>query len=123
MTMKRLIAILAVATTGLVLFPQTAAAGHSRVGVTYQSGRSSCGCPVYTRRSIKGYDCYRRPVYRYVRVPVIHRCRHHGNAAPRYRRIDPCRSNHYYVDSFRGRSAPRYGYRSGYRPAYSRTCR
>ena len=75
--MRTLLIITATALAGLLL-PQTAEAGYSscNTGYTYQSGRSSCGCPVYTRRVVAGYDCYNRPVYRYYSVPVVHRCRH-----------------------------------------------
>ncbi|MDE0826901.1 MAG: hypothetical protein OSA48_08850 [Akkermansiaceae bacterium] len=73
--MKTLLAIAATALLGLVV-PQAAEAGHSsyRSGHTYQCGRSSCGCPIYTKRVVSSYDCFRQPVYRYYSVPVVHRC-------------------------------------------------
>ena len=71
--MKKLVATIAAAVTGLIAFPDKAEAGV-HVSFTYQSGRSSCGCPIYTKRYVAGYDCHHRPVYRYVHVPVTHRC-------------------------------------------------
>jgi hypothetical protein len=75
--MKTLLAITAIALTGLAL-PQAAEASHpsSSLNLTYVSGHSSCGCPIYTQRIFIGYDSWNRPVYRYVSVPVRHRCSH-----------------------------------------------
>ena len=102
--MKKLIAIAATILTGLVAFPENAEAGHSSVSFTYQSGRSSCGCPSYTKRYFSGYDCYRRPIYRYVSVPVVHRCSHGS------------RGSHY----THSRNSYRPAYRSGHSSHYSR---
>jgi len=125
--MKTLLAIAATALTGLAL-PQTADAGHSNVSVniTYQSGHSSCGCPIYTQRVFAGYDCYRRPVYRYVSVPVRHSCHssHSRYNSPQY-------SNHGYSQrgyAQRGSSHSQYAGRSygnsgGYSRGASRGCR
>jgi hypothetical protein len=125
--MKTLLAIAATALAGLAL-PQTAEAGHSNVSVnlTYQSGHGSCGCPIYTQRVFAGYDCYRRPVYRYVSVPVRHSCHasHSRYNSPQY-------SNHGYAQrgySQRGYSQTRYTGRSygnsgGYSCGQSRGCR
>ena len=77
--MKKPIAIAAAILTSIVAFPQKAEAGYSSVSFTYQSGRSACGCPIYTKRYVAGYDCYRRPIYRYVSVPVVHRCSHESH--------------------------------------------
>ena len=122
MTMKKLIAIIATAVTGLIAFPQEAEAGHAGVSITYRSGHSACGCPLYTRRHFSGYDHYRRPVYRYAAVPIVHRCRGHVGPPVHYRQ------KNYYKHSRHYRPAPRpvRGYRyghgrphrnpSGYRP-------
>lgn len=76
-TMKKLLSILAITLISIVLFPEQAFAGHghSGSGYTYRSSYSTCGCPLYKRRVIASYDCYRRPVYRYYSVPIVHRCR------------------------------------------------
>ena len=74
--MKIVIATLATV-VGLLALPNTAEARspkHCDSGYTYRSGYSSCGCPIYTKRIISGYDCYRRPIYRYHSVPIVHRC-------------------------------------------------
>ena len=115
--MKKLIAIAATALVGLVAFPESAEAGRSSVSYTYQSGRSSCGCPIYTKRYVRSYDCYRRPIYRYARVPVVHRCsshsgRHHSSHSGYYHRSSHGRSHvtpHY-----------RHSSRHPVRPTYNR---
>lgn len=120
--MTKFIAIAATILTGLVVLPERAEAGRVTASFTYQSGRTACGCPVYTRRYVAGYDCYRRPVYRYVAVPVAHRCAHHARG---YHYV-PSRPVHRPVYA----PAPRYGYVPHYRPAPApvhvyrgRTCR
>lgn len=74
---KKLLAIAAVAMAGLLSAPQ-AEAGHSGLNTTYRSGQSSCGCPIYTKRFVRGYDCRRQPIFGYSRVPISHgsSCRH-----------------------------------------------
>ena len=88
--MKKTIATAALALTGLLAVPMTAAAGPSvRVGFssghghgpragcssrvtfsrTYISGFSECGCPIYSKRIFRGRDCYGRPIIDIVRVP------------------------------------------------------
>lgn len=117
--MKTLLAIAAVALAGLA-FPQTAEAGHSRCdsSYTYVSGRTSCGCPIYTKRIFSGYDCYHRPIYRYVSVPVVHRCNHRSS----YHHGHGHYSHH--RDYYRGHSRSHYSqHRDYYRGGYSRGCR
>ncbi len=74
---QRLLAIAAVAVSGLLSAPQ-AEAGHCSQSITYRSGHSSCGCPIYTKRYVRGYDCHRQPIFGYSRVPFCHgsSCRH-----------------------------------------------
>ena len=121
--MKTLLAIAAVALTGLAL-PQKAEAGHSSCNssYTYQSGRTSCGCPIYTKRIFNGYDCYRRPIYRYISVPVVHRCRSNHYSSNR-----GCSSSSYNRHYNRGYSSSYYSYNRhynrGYSRSYSRGCR
>ena len=124
--MKNIIAIAATILTGLVAFPEKAEAGHASVSFTYQSGRSSCGCPTYTKRYFSGYDCHRRPIYRYVSVPVVHRCKHTRSHS--YTRYTPSRhySNHSYSRGYSSRSSYHRGssHRSShYRGSSSRRCR
>lgn len=96
--MKKLLATLAAALVGFVATPNTAEAGvHISIGsgYTYVSGRASCGCPIYTKRVVRGYDGYRRPIYNYYRQPFRCGCRttyrppvrHHSSrhyVSPRY---------------------------------------
>ena len=118
--MKRLLAIIATALTGLFAAPDKAEAGHPPTCHTYRSGYSSCGCPIYTKRYFRGYDCYRRPVYCYVQVPVSHgsscrsRSHHHGYSHG----LSRTRYSHYpnYSSRTGYRYSPRlsFSYRSGY---------
>lgn len=107
--MKTLLATIATAALGLIALPEKAEArphrgtGHS---YTYSIGTTSCGCPIYQRRVVTGYDCYHRPIYRYYSVPVTHRCsshyrshHHHGHHHARHH--DHHRS-HYYHRGHRG---------------------
>ena len=117
--MKKLIAIAATIIAGLVAFPEKAEAGSSCASFTYQSGRSACGCPTYTKRYFSGYDCHGRPVYRYVSVPVVHRCSHHAQRS-HSRHYIHSRSNFHpsqrYSSHYRGshyRAYPRHGYHRG----------
>ncbi|BDS05336.1 hypothetical protein NT6N_03760 [Oceaniferula spumae] len=82
--MKTILATLATIIVSFAALPEKAEAaphphhiGHS---YTYCSGHAPCGCRVYKRRIIVGYDCYHRPIYRYYSVPVVHRC--HRYCAP-----------------------------------------
>lgn len=76
--MKTIIVTIATIFVSLAGFAEKAEArssnhpvGHSYV---YKSGYTSCGCVIYTKRVIIGYDCYHRPIYKYYKVPVSHRC-------------------------------------------------
>ena len=121
-TMNKSLVILAIAVAGLVAFPRAAEAGHARISFTYQSGRASCGCPVRWKRQLHRYGRHRLPVYRYVRIPIVHRCRIHAHPPVHYRHINRGRHPaHYYQHSRYYRPAPRHGYRPGY--GYSRACR
>ena len=33
-----------------------------------------CGCPIYAQWVIVGYDYYRRPIWQWRRLPIVHRC-------------------------------------------------
>ncbi|BDS07475.1 hypothetical protein NT6N_25150 [Oceaniferula spumae] len=94
--MKTLLATIATVFVGLVALPEKAEArphhGHVGQSYTYVSGHSSCGCAVYKRRVVTGYDCYHRPIYRYYSVPVVHRCRSHHSS--RYYRHDVPRGHY-----------------------------
>ncbi|MDE0594179.1 MAG: hypothetical protein OSB65_02930 [Roseibacillus sp.] len=68
----KLFAIATVAFVGLLATPN-AEAGHStHASITYVSGHASCGCPIQTRRYVRTYDCYRRPIFGYSRVAFSH---------------------------------------------------
>lgn len=101
---KKLFTIAAVAVTGLLAAPQ-AEAGHStHASVTYVSGHASCGCPIQTRRYVRSYDCYRRPIFGYSRVPFSH------GSSCRLRSQARSHSNHNH-----GRALHRSSYSSGAR--------
>ena len=68
----RLLSLAAVALAVLISTP-SAEAGHGHLSITYRSGYASCGSPIYTTRYVRGYDCYRRPIYGYYRHPVSSR--------------------------------------------------
>jgi len=77
--MKTLLATIATIFVSLTAMPEKAEAApnHYPVGhsYTYSIGHSACGCAIYQRRIVSGYDCYDRPIFRYYSVPVVHRCR------------------------------------------------
>ncbi|MGJ8725448.1 MAG: hypothetical protein ACSHYB_12895 [Roseibacillus sp.] len=126
--MKKLLTTIAAVLVGFVATPNTAEAGvHISIGTgyTYVSGRASCGCPIYTKRVVRGYDGYRRPIYSYYRQPFNCGCRtayrapvvRHGYSSryvsPRYSTSRSTRSSHHsssnrrYVTPSRSRSASR----------------
>lgn len=72
--MKKFLTITLLAIAGLFALPQSAEAGSSSLSITYKSGHAACGCPIYTKRVVVGWDHLRRPIYRYYSVPVAHRC-------------------------------------------------
>ena len=99
--MKTLLAILATTAFSLVALPTKAEARSCNTGhsYTYAIGKTSCGCTIYQRRVIVGYDCHRRPIYRYYSVPVTHRCRSHYRS-PYYRSYNRnCGSRNYYYNN------------------------
>ena len=99
---KLLTPFLAALITLCVLTPQNVEARGRchKSGYTYVSGHTSCGCPVYTKRVVKYYDCRGYPVYAYYRQPVSHRCR-----------------THYAPRSCSKKGSYSYGY-TGHRPSY-----
>lgn len=123
--MKKLLTTLAAVLVGFVAAPNTAEAGvHISIGSghTYVSSRASCGCPIYTKRVVRGYDNYRRPIYSYYRQPFKCGCRtsyrapvRHGYnsryVSPRYSSSRSSRShssnNSRYSSNSRGRSSSR----------------
>ena len=87
--MKKLLTLLSVFATLFALAPmQAEARGHCNTGTTvYVSGRTSCGCPIYTKKVFRYYDCHGYPVYAYYRLPVKHTCQHRNN---HYRPSNSC---------------------------------
>lgn len=127
--MKIIIATL-VSVLGLVALPNKAEARHGDSGsssYTYRSGHASCGCAIYTKRVITGYDCYRRPIYRYYSVPIVHRC--HSNRSHHHSYHRPSYGHRGYYSSYshhnRNYSHHRYGNRISFSTGYgsSRSCR
>jgi len=85
--MKKLLIYITTIASLLVLTPNVAEARHSIPRtVTYVSGHTSCGCPIYTRKVFRYYDYYGHPVYAYYRVPVVHHCRSQYNNGYYYHR-------------------------------------
>lgn len=126
--MKKVITLFAILAAAFVMSPQVVEAGHgsSRSSVyTYVSGRSSCGCAIYTKRVFCHYDRYGHPVYTYHRQPVTHRCSQyrssrghgHGYGHSSHRPVQ----YQYYRGSSRGsgsvyyRNAGRHAYRGSSR--------
>lgn len=87
MLMKKLYSSILMMVTVLLVVPEEVGAHHTNNVSIYVSGYTQCGCPIYTKRILRYYDCSGRPVYSYYKQPVTHRCKHHVH-----------RSN-YYVDS------------------------
>ena len=78
--MKKLLATLAAVLVGFVATPNTAEANiHISIGSSYSyvSGRASCGCPIYTKRVVRGFNRYHKPIYNYYRQPF--RCSCHSS--------------------------------------------
>jgi len=82
--MKKFLIPAAAALAGLLAGTEPANAGGLNVSFTCRSGRAPCGCAVHVRRVFRGYDCYRRPVYHYHRLPVRHVCRARPARPARY---------------------------------------
>ncbi len=132
--MKIVIATLAII-VGLFALSHNAEARspkHCGSSYTYRSGHASCGCPIYTKRIVSGYDCYNRPIYRYCGVPIVHRCNNkHGHYRSSYSRYH---NNHYSLNRYRShygsryahhRYGSRYGGHYGFRTSFGsvRICR
>ncbi|MFC5050789.1 hypothetical protein ACFPK9_09195 [Rubritalea spongiae] len=85
-TFKKITPIAALVAAMFAVAPQQAEArgkGHHH-SHTYASGRTSCGCAIYTKRVVKGHDRHGRPVYAYYRQPVKHHCNSvHYRSVPR----------------------------------------
>jgi len=73
MNMKHIIALLAAAFAAFA--PVQTAEAQSCGTRIYVSGRTSCGCPIYSERYVAYYDRCGHPVYHVRQVQVNHRCR------------------------------------------------
>jgi|GEM_PF-2592374 len=98
--MKTLLTII-VAIFALSAFPQTAEAGNNR---RYAHKCGTCHQPVYSYRSVYGYDNYGSPLYRW----VLHRHHHRTSYRSHYRK--PYYGGGYYRG---GGGYYRRGYRGG----------
>ena len=73
--------ILATITAGVIALMATSntADARSRISIgsttIYVSGHNSYGIPIYTKRVVRGFDRYRRPLYNYYRMPANYRPR------------------------------------------------
>ncbi len=85
--MKKLLATLTALLVSFVALSEKAEAGiHLKIGSShkYVSGHASCGCPIYTKRVVRGFNNYRRPIYNYYRQPF--RCNCHSRRSSSYSR-------------------------------------
>ena len=87
--MKKFLTLLIVSAAAFIAAPK-AEARPPHPGHTYVSGRTSCGCVVYSQKFIAYYDHCGRPVYSVRALPVTHRCRppvhyHQSRCQPQYR--------------------------------------
>ena len=74
--MKKLLTYLSILAAAVLFTPNTAEARtYSHASITYVSGHTSCGCPLYTKKVFVNHDRYGRPVYRYYSVPSSCKCR------------------------------------------------
>ncbi|MCH2063545.1 MAG: hypothetical protein MK194_07435 [Roseibacillus sp.] len=124
---KILLTVVAVALTGLISAPRVEA-GPSSTCITYRSGCASCGCPVYTRRYVRGYDCHGHPVFGYTRVRLSHghTCRHRIHYRHPHPRPVISRSTRSYQPRITLSSRRSHGYSSGVSFSFSlggRRCR
>jgi len=124
---KILLTVVAVALTGLISAPRVEA-GHPSTCITYRSGCASCGCPVYTRRYVRGYDCHGHPVFGYTRVRLSHghTCRHRIHYRHPHPRPVISRSTRSYQPRITLSSRRSHGYSSGVSFSFSlggRRCR
>lgn len=120
--MKKLLTMLAVAVAATLATPK-AEAGRTHVSVTIRTGTASCGCPIYSKRYVRGYDCYRRPVYGYTRLSFRHNtryCRHHRPS--HYHRPVPCARTPIYYSRSRV-VVPRYTRSYSHSRSHGRRCR
>lgn len=72
--MKKILTLITIAAATFIAAPQ-AKADHAHGTSTYVSGRTSCGCQVYTQRYVAYYDRCGNPVFSYRTLPVSHHCR------------------------------------------------
>lgn len=130
--MKKLLAIATALLVGGVFAP-VAEARPQAVGnySILTVGRHACGCAIQQRRYVVGYDHYRRPVYRFVSVPTVHRCRNSSHRHYDHNRYNSRYDNRGHYGHRGYYSQPRVQFRSSYyssgRPyyggGYGRTCR
>jgi len=130
--MKIIIATLAIIVGLLALSPTSEARSPKHCGssYTYRSGHASCGCAIYTKRILSGYDHCHRPIYRYCGVPIVHHChskRSHYSSS--YRSSYGHHNNHYNhrnrYNNYSSRYGSRYGSHYGFRTSIGsiRICR
>lgn len=56
--------------TGIIYSPRAEAGPGHPHHASFRSGGVSCGSVVYTRRYVRSFDCYSRPVFAYARIPI-----------------------------------------------------
>lgn len=74
--MKTLLTTITAIAIALIATPTKAEAGILKIGATVKivSGYSSCGCPIYTKRVVSGFDRFQRPIYKSYRLPSNCHC-------------------------------------------------
>lgn len=130
--MKKLLATVAAVLVSAFALSNSAEAGiHVSIGTGYNyvSGHASCGCPIYTKRVVRGYNRYNQPIYNFYRQPF--RCR---GASCRSRQVNfrqhgfVSRGGHYnnrshYYSRGRGHYNNRHSNYGRSRGNYGRSCR
>jgi len=98
-TMKTLLSTLSAIALSLTVMPTTAEAGVKvRIGSskTYVSGYASCGTPIYTKRVVRGFNRYHKPIYSYHRQPIYRKAAtKHYRTPVRHKRVAQTRSTYY----------------------------
>jgi hypothetical protein len=125
--MKIIIATLTIIVGLLALSPTAEARSPKHCGssYTYRSGHASCGCAIYTKRILSGYDHCRQPIYRYYGVPIVHHCHskrstyrssygHHNNNYHHLSRYRSHYGNRYTSHRYGSRYGSRYGFRTSF---------
>lgn len=112
--MKKFLTLMIIAATTFAVTTNAEARPRYH-GHTYVSGRTSCGCPVYSQRYVARYDRCGTPVFSVRRLPQAHRCRTAVRPRVHYRYSTP----RTVYRSQRSHYQPYYGKSRGHGRGYS----